>query len=224
MAADLSVTAAIDHLVLVAGDRDGALASLRAAFGDPVWASADADNGTRSDFFPLGGPLLELLAIDRAGPVAARLSALLETEGEGVMSLAYRSVDIEATAAGLRTAGLAPSEIGEGASLDLATGRTRRWRRVRLPSETTPGLRHFTIEPIDPPAWRNGGPRLRQLTIETPEPGLLARIVSAHADPAGPEIRLVPAPGAALSRVTRLAFADGGGLPPRIVGVAIAAI
>jgi catechol 2,3-dioxygenase-like lactoylglutathione lyase family enzyme len=81
-------------------------------------------------------------------PIGAALASYLESRGEGLFALALGSDDLDATAAALVAAGLAPSPIMPG-SAEADDGATRSWRTFGLDCEATRGVTVFAIQHDD---------------------------------------------------------------------------
>ena len=136
----------LDHLVLLCADIEQGTAAYSALLGRlPDWRSVDAA-GAASVLFQLEHVTLELLAPQGAGPLATRLGTLLEAHGPGLQTLVLASDDIEADQRTFRLRGLEPGAIEAGSSVDLPTGRTRHWRRMRLDDAQCGGLRTFVLQ------------------------------------------------------------------------------
>ncbi len=137
----------LDHIVLVCGDIDAATYNYSKLIGrSPDWTSKNEEDGTSISLFKIGGTALELLAPSGKGVVGDKLRQMVSRDGEGLTSLAFACKDIEKTRKKFVRRGINPSEIGVGASLDDKTGKRRSWRRMRLDTDLTFGVRQFVLE------------------------------------------------------------------------------
>jgi catechol 2,3-dioxygenase-like lactoylglutathione lyase family enzyme len=175
---------ALDHIVLLVRDIDAAVAGYRALLGRaPAWR-AERD-GVATAIFALANTALELMAPIGDGDGAQRVRAALEAQGEGLASLAFAVGDIEQARHRLSRLGLAPSEVSEGDSRDLGSGRTMRWRRIRAATEATGGVRMFFLEraePLAPSPAATEAPvdGLDHIVIATPDPERAAALYGAR--------------------------------------------
>ena len=80
------------------------------------------------------------------GEAADRVRAALDKQGEGLASLAFGVEDIAKAHHRLTRLGLAPEDISDGTSTDLASGRTLTWKRTRASAESTHGIRLFFLQ------------------------------------------------------------------------------
>ena len=100
---------------------------------------------------------VELITPSGDGPMAERLRAVLDAQGEGLASLAFAVNDIEAAHRRLTRLGLDPEPVTAAESVDRTSGARRQWRRTRAATASTHGVRIFLIEPS--PAARGAIPR-----------------------------------------------------------------
>jgi catechol 2,3-dioxygenase-like lactoylglutathione lyase family enzyme len=91
-----------------------------------------------------------LLSPVGSGPLAGRLDAHLEREGEGPYAIAFGTDDAAACAAMLRERGLNASAPLDGAGRDAVSGAERRWQTVPLSRTQTGGVPLFVIEHRSP--------------------------------------------------------------------------
>jgi catechol 2,3-dioxygenase-like lactoylglutathione lyase family enzyme len=175
---------ALDHIVLLVRDIDAAVAGYRALLGRaPAWR-AERD-GVATAIFALANTALELMAPMGDGDGAKPVRAALEAQGEGLASLAFAVGDIEQARHRLSRLGLAPSEVSEGDSRDLGSGRTMRWRRIRAATEASGGVRMFFLEraePLAPSPAVTEAPvdGLDHIVIATPDPERAAALYGAR--------------------------------------------
>lgn len=158
--------ARLDHVVIAVRDLDAATAAYGAMLGRaPSWRGRHPTYGTVNTIFGLERCYLELLA--PAGPapprssqaaageraaaershasIGATLASYLADRAEGLFALALGSDDLDATAAALRAAGLAPSPVMTG-SAEAEDGTTRSWRTFALDRAETRGVAVFAIQ------------------------------------------------------------------------------
>lgn len=152
--------ARLDHVVIAVRDLDAATAAYAAMLGRaPSWRGRHPAYGTANAIFGLERCYLELLALAEPAPsqddspIVATLAAYLAGRAEGLFALALGSDDLDATAAALVAAELAPSPIMPG-SAEAEKGTTRSWRTFMLDRTETRGVTVFAIQHDDPAAVR----------------------------------------------------------------------
>ncbi|MFC7291554.1 VOC family protein [Hirschia litorea] len=137
----------IDHLVFVCGNLEAAKADYSALLGrEPDWHAIDNTAGTATVLFRVDNMAVELFGPHGEGPVGAKLQAMVQAGNEGLSSIAFSCADIEEIHNKYMRLGLFPSDISEGKSEDIQSGKQRIWRRIRLDTQRTQGVRHFIIE------------------------------------------------------------------------------
>jgi catechol 2,3-dioxygenase-like lactoylglutathione lyase family enzyme len=135
----------LDHAVVLVRDIEAGVAGYTTLLGRaPVWR-AEKD-GTATAIFSLANTSLELMAPVAEGEGADRVRSLLDAQGEGLASLAFAVEDIEAARHRLARLGLSPSDISDGESRDLSSGRTMTWKRTRTDAKVTGGVRMFFLQ------------------------------------------------------------------------------
>lgn len=142
---------ALDHVIVAVQELGPATTTLARLLGRaPTWRGEHPGLGTRNSLFRLSNTYLELLA--PAGPAdhGAWLRQRLETEGEGLLGLAFRTPDAEACCRELRARGLDAGPPADGLGRDEESGAYRRWRSVLLPAAQTRGILLFAIEHRSP--------------------------------------------------------------------------
>jgi catechol 2,3-dioxygenase-like lactoylglutathione lyase family enzyme len=141
--------ARLDHVVIAVRDLDAATAAYAAMLGRaPSWRGHHPAYGTANTLFGLERCYLELLTLAEptpTHPVGAALASYLAGRSEGIFALALGSDDLEATAAALVAAGLAPSPIMPGSAV-ADDGTTRSWRTFVLDRAATRGVTVFAIQ------------------------------------------------------------------------------
>ncbi len=174
----------LDHVVVLVRDLEAAIAFHRTLLGrDPAWR-AEADGAARA-VFTLSNTALELLSPAGEGEGAARVRAALDSQGEGPASLAFAVNDIEKFHRRLTRLALAPEDIAEGASRDLAGGATLTWRRTRAAKEATHGVRLFFLQraaplPVSSAVMPALVEALDHAVIATPDPERAAALYGAR--------------------------------------------
>lgn len=137
----------LDHIVLLARDIGPAVATYETLLSRKVaWRSAG--DGIETAIFTLANMSLEIMAPAGDGPMAERVRARLEAEGEGLASLCFRVSDLDKFHRRLRRLGLKPEDVASSGSTNAADGASLAWRRTRTAVETTHGVRLFYLEPL----------------------------------------------------------------------------
>ena len=177
----------LDHVVIAVRDIEAGLATYTTLLGrSPSWRAGAEGGDVEMAAFTLANVAVELVAPSGVGPLAERLRSVLETQGEGLASLAFAVDDIERAHRRLARLGLDPEAIVPGESVDRSSGARRRWRRTRASSSGTHGVRIFLLEP-DPPARsaplvpESGAMSgLDHVVIRTPDPERAAALYGAR--------------------------------------------
>jgi catechol 2,3-dioxygenase-like lactoylglutathione lyase family enzyme len=137
----------LDHVVIAVRDLDAAVGAYETLLGRrPSWRSEAHGGGAEVATFSLANVSVELIAPTSEGPVAERLRAVLDAQGEGLASIAFAVDDIEQAHRRLVRVGLDPEPIVATESVDRASGARRRWRRTRASTQATHGVRIFLIQ------------------------------------------------------------------------------
>ncbi|HEX7790832.1 MAG TPA: VOC family protein [Afipia sp.] len=176
----------LDHIVLLVRDIEAGVAGYQALFGRaPAWRAHS--EGVATAIFSFANTSLELVAPDGRGEGADRVRSALDAQGEGLASLAFAVNDITKAHHRLKRLGLSPSDISDGESRDLASGRTIKWKRTRTATEMTGGVRMFFIQRNEPLALspETAAPSvvsLDHLVIATPNPDRVAALYGARLD------------------------------------------
>lgn len=137
----------LDHLVIAVRDLEASTATLTRLLGRrPSWRGEHPTYGTANTLFRLENTYVELLGVRRAGPLADRVSALLDARGDGLFALALGTGDAAATAAELRTRGLSAPDPQDGSGRESTTGVLRSWRNFLLDERETRGVTILVIE------------------------------------------------------------------------------
>ena len=185
----------LDHVVIAVGDLAAGVGAYERVLGRaPSWMAEAQGGGAEVAVFGLANVAVELIAPAGYGPMAERLRAVLDAQGEGVASIAFAVDDIERAHRRLARVGLAPEPVSSAESVDRPSGARRRWRRTRASTPATHGVRIFLIEPAAPappsaplaaePATVMG---LDHVVIRTPDP---ERAVALYGARLGLDLRL----------------------------------
>ena len=174
----------LDHAVVLVRDIEAGVAGYQTLLGRaPAWRAQS--DGAATAIFVLDNTSLELMAPAGEGEAADRVRAALDRQGEGLASLAFSVDDIAKAHHRLARLGLAPEDISDGASKDLASGRTLTWKRTRASAESTHGIRLFFLERAERLARSAETASvsvtlLDHLVIATPDPERTAALYGAR--------------------------------------------
>jgi catechol 2,3-dioxygenase-like lactoylglutathione lyase family enzyme len=174
----------LDHAVVLVRDIEAGVAGYQTLLGRaPAWRAQS--NGAATAIFALDNTSLELMAPVGEGEAADRVRAALDKQGEGLASLAFEVDDIAKAHHRLTRLGLAPDEISNGTSNDLASHRTLAWKRTRASAESTHGIRLFFLERAErlvrsPDTAPAPVALLDHLVIATPDPERTAALYGAR--------------------------------------------
>jgi catechol 2,3-dioxygenase-like lactoylglutathione lyase family enzyme len=175
--------AGIDHAVVGVRDLEQAR-SLYQRLGFQITPRGRHDDqGTANYCVMFETDYIELLGPVEPDTPAPNLAPFLE-QREGMLALALRSSDADATHSAWREAGLAADLHDQGRVLEPET--ELRCKKVALPPEATGGVpifacAHLTPEPMRQPAWLehpNGTIGIASLTAAVDEPGALVEPMS----------------------------------------------
>ena len=174
----------LDHVVVLVHDLEAGIASYQTLFGrEPSWRSQS--DGSAAAIFALNNTSLELMAPSGEGGTGDRVRAALDKQGEGLASFAFAVEDVARAHRRLARLGLAPDDIADGESRDLATDKTMTWARTRASNESTHGIRMFFIQrreklarsPYIAPAPIDA---LDHVVVATPDPDRAAALYGAR--------------------------------------------
>jgi catechol 2,3-dioxygenase-like lactoylglutathione lyase family enzyme len=177
----------LDHVVVAVRDVDAALETYQTLLGRaPAWRAEAQGGGAEIVTFSLANISLELMAPAGQGPIADRLLAVLDAQGEGLASIAFGVDDVDRASRRLTRVGLDPEPIVAALSVDRASGARRHWRRTRASTTATHGVRIFLMEstalpgsaPLVPEAAAVMG--LDHVVIRTPDPERAAALYGAR--------------------------------------------
>jgi catechol 2,3-dioxygenase-like lactoylglutathione lyase family enzyme len=177
----------LDHVVIAVRDLDAAVRVYEGLLGRaPSWRAEADGGGAEVAAFGLENLAVELIAPSGDGPIAARLHAVLDAQGQGLASLAFAVDDADSAHRRLARLGLDPEPVSAAESVDRTSGARRRWRRTRASTTATHGVRLFLIEPGTPHAAALLAPApaavtgLDHVVIHTPDPERAAALYGAR--------------------------------------------
>lgn len=174
----------LDHVVLLVRDINAATNGYQTLLGrTPSWRTES--HGAAIAMFSLANMSLELMAPSGEGAAGERVRAALDKQGEGLASLAFAVADISKAHRRLMRVGLAPDDIAQGQSQDVASGASMSWQRIRASDDFTQGVRMFFLqrtEPVGRPANPASGTveALDSLVLSTPNPDRAAALYGAR--------------------------------------------
>ena len=189
----------VDHVLIGVRDLDRARAAVERLGFTATPRGSHAGRGTGNHCLMFPDDYVELLGVvDPAARTTAggNLERFLAEQGEGLLGLALRSIDPEATRRAWREAGLGPSEVERFARViedaEGGGGVELRFENVRLDPEVTAGLTvfacaHLTPEPMRRPEWLahpNGAIGIGSVTVVAGEPDALAPTLAKLVGPA----------------------------------------
>ncbi len=174
----------LDHAVVLVRDIEAGVAGYHTLLGRaPAWRAQN--DGAATAIFALDNISLELMAPAGYSETADRVRAALDKQGEGLASLVFEVDDIAKAHHRLTRLGLAPDQITDGASRDLASGRMLTWKRTRAAAEPTHGIRMFFLQRNEKLAQSEKTSSatvdaLDHLVIATPDPERAAALYGAR--------------------------------------------
>lgn len=135
----------LDHLVVLLSDIEAGAKAYELLLGRaPSWRSRG--DGSETVLFTLDNMSLELMAPSGNSPTAERIRQVMKIWGEGLASICFRVGDIGKAHRRLDRVALAPEPVAEGEGRDLDSGKTLHWKRTRVATELTRGVRMFFLE------------------------------------------------------------------------------
>jgi catechol 2,3-dioxygenase-like lactoylglutathione lyase family enzyme len=139
------VITGLDHLVVLLADIKAGAKAYELLLGRaPSWRSES--DGAETVLFTLENMTLELMAPAGGSPTADRIRSVIKTWGEGLASICFRVGDIAKAHRRLDRVALKPDRIAEVESRDSGSGATLHWKRTRVPTDLTRGVRMFFLE------------------------------------------------------------------------------
>jgi catechol 2,3-dioxygenase-like lactoylglutathione lyase family enzyme len=135
----------LDHVVVLLSDiRAGARAYELLLGRSPSWRGES--DGAETVLFTLDNMTLELMAPTGSSPTAERIRDVIKVWGEGLASICFRVGDIQKARRRLDRVALTPEPVAEVEGRDTGTDRILRWKRTRVATELTRGVRMFFLE------------------------------------------------------------------------------
>jgi catechol 2,3-dioxygenase-like lactoylglutathione lyase family enzyme len=135
----------LDHIVVLIEDLKAGAKAYELLLGcAPSWRSQN--DGAETVLFTLDNMTLELMAPAGSSPTAERIRSVIKTWGEGLASICFRVGDIAKMHRRLDRVALKPDPVAEVESRDSGSGATLRWKRTRVATELTRGVRMFFLE------------------------------------------------------------------------------
>ncbi|HZE54802.1 MAG TPA: VOC family protein [Bradyrhizobium sp.] len=135
----------LDHVVALIEDIKAGAKAYELLLGrEPSWRSAS--DGAETVLFTLDNMSLELMAPAGNTATADRIRDVIQTSGEGLASICFRVDDIAKIHRRLDRVALQPDPVTEVESHDAMTRATMRWKRTRVATDRTRGVRMFFLE------------------------------------------------------------------------------
>jgi catechol 2,3-dioxygenase-like lactoylglutathione lyase family enzyme len=135
----------LDHVVILVRDMQAGVAAYKTLLARaPAWRSSSG--GAEAVLFTLDNMTLELMSPVGDGADADRVRAALAEQGEGLASICFRTGDIARLHRRLDRLALQPEPVAEVESYDAPSGATMSWKRTRVATEATRGVRIFFLE------------------------------------------------------------------------------
>jgi catechol 2,3-dioxygenase-like lactoylglutathione lyase family enzyme len=139
------VIAGLDHVVVLTGDISAASAAYQTLLARaPSWRYGGG--GADRVLFTLDNTTLELVAPSGDDDNAQRIRSILDTQGEGLASICFRTGDIAKMHRRLDRLALKPEPVADVESRDAVSNDTMSWKRTRTATEATRGVRLFFLE------------------------------------------------------------------------------
>lgn len=139
----------LDHIIIAVRDLAATKLTYTRILGrEPTWEGDHPGLGSSNLIYRLRNTYLEFVQATGEGMFGDMIRKKLEDEGEGLMGLAFGTVNADACVRHLKAAGLRPTDPLPGGATD-ANGNERSWRNIMLAPEETGGLFLFVIEQED---------------------------------------------------------------------------
>jgi catechol 2,3-dioxygenase-like lactoylglutathione lyase family enzyme len=174
----------LDHVVVLLSDIKAATSVYERLLGRaPSWASES--DGSQTVLFTLDNMTLELMAPAGASPTAERIRSVIKIWGEGLASICFRVGDIEKTWRRLDRVALKPEPVADVEGRDTGSGRILRWKRTRVATELTRGVRMFFLQlaedrPLSPVTAAAPILALDHVVVSTEDPERAATLYGAR--------------------------------------------
>ena len=135
----------LDHVVVLVWDLEAGAKTCQSLLGRaPSWRGHS--DGAETVLFTLDNVTLELMAPAGNAPAADHIRDVIKTSGEGLASICFRVDDIAKMHRRLDRVALKPDPVAEVESRDTGSGAILRWKRTRVATELTRGVRMFFLE------------------------------------------------------------------------------
>ena len=135
----------LDHVVVLIEDINAGAKAYELLLGRaPSWRSAS--EGSETVLFTLDNMTLELMAPAGNTSTAERIRNVIRIWGEGLASICFRVGDIAKAHRRLDRVALKPDSVVEVQSRDSGSGALLHWKRTRVATELTRGVRIFFLE------------------------------------------------------------------------------
>lgn len=174
----------LDHVVVLLSDIKAGAKAYELLLGrGPSWRGES--DGSETVLFTLDNMTLELMAPAGSSPTAERIRNVIKIWGEGPASICFRVGDIEKTRRRLDRVALKPEPVAEVEGRDIGSGRILRWKRTRVATELTRGVRMFFLElaeerPLSPANAAAPVLALDHVVVSTEDPERAAALYGAR--------------------------------------------
>jgi catechol 2,3-dioxygenase-like lactoylglutathione lyase family enzyme len=139
----------IDHIIIAVKDLAKAEEEYSVLLGrKAAWRGEHPGLGSSNCIFRLANTYLELVAATSVGDFATLITAHITENGEGLLGVAFGTLNLDNCKAQLSEQGIGVGDINT-ASAQSEDGQTRSWRMAMLDGEAMNGLFAFLIEPED---------------------------------------------------------------------------
>ncbi|MEQ9518323.1 MAG: VOC family protein [Parvibaculum sp.] len=139
----------LDHILIAVRDLKQAEQTYTRILGRlPTWKGEHPGLGSANLIYRLRNTYLEFVQATGDGPFADIIREKLDRDGEGLLGLAFGTVNADLCVKYLRDKGLNPTDPLPGGAAD-AEGNKRAWRNIMLKTEETGGIFMFIIEQAD---------------------------------------------------------------------------
>jgi catechol 2,3-dioxygenase-like lactoylglutathione lyase family enzyme len=174
----------LDHVVVLLSDIKAGAKVYELLLGrSPSWRGES--DGAETVLFTLDNMTLELMAPAGSSPTAERIRNVIKVWGEGLASICFRVGDIQKTWRRLDRVALTPEPVAEVEGRDTGSDRILRWKRTRVATELTRGVRMFFLElaeerPLSPANAAAPVLALDHVVVSTEDPERAAALYGAR--------------------------------------------
>jgi catechol 2,3-dioxygenase-like lactoylglutathione lyase family enzyme len=178
------VITGLDHIVVLIEDIKAGEAAHIALLGrTPAWRSSG--DGADRVLFTLDNMTMELMSPSGVSVQADRIRKVINTSGEGLASICFRTTDIAKMYRRLGRLALKPDPVVDVESEDSLSGAVLHWKRSRAATELTRGVRMFFLElsserPLSPVTAASPVLGLDHVVITTEDPERAAALYGAR--------------------------------------------